>query len=174
MIQIHIICKMSDDGEMVEIPNFERYVISRSGIIASLSSGRIMKQAVIVHPGGYKHVTVTLLKDDGKRYGCIVSRLVAKAFIPNPDNLPTVDHIDRNSQNNNVSNLRWASRHTQVMNRDFPIGMSGHRNIVKNGNSWMVQIRRHKKLVFSKTFQTIEAAIQARDVFLSTEESSST
>ena len=165
---------MSDDDEMVEIPNFERYVISRSGIIASLSSGRIRKQTVIVKPCGYKHVTINLWKDDGKRYGFNVARLVAQAFIPNPDNLPTVDHIDRDSTNNHISNLRWASYHTQAMNKHYPISASGHRHIYKHKNGWRVEIHRHKQIVFFKHFQTIEAAIQARDVFLSIDEPSST
>ena len=40
-----------------------------------------------------------------------------KLLIPNPDNLPTVDHIDQNNQNNDLSNLRWASYKTQNMNK---------------------------------------------------------
>ena len=163
-----------DDGEMIPIPGFESYVISKTGIIANLSTGRIMKQYVYVKPDGYKLVTFTLRKDKGKPYTCNVARLVAKTFIPNPDNLPTVDHIDRDSTNNHISNLRWASYHTQVMNRDFPIGVSGHRHIHKNGNGWRVEIFRHNQRVFRKSFKTLEAAIEARDTFLSTEESSST
>ena len=38
-----------------------------------------------------------------------IHRLVAQAFIPNPDNLPVVDHIDGNKKNNFVSNLRWVT-----------------------------------------------------------------
>ena len=165
---------MGDDGEMVEIPGFESYVISKSGIIADLLSGRIRKQTVYVRHDGYKQVTVTLRKDDGKRYGFNVARLIAKTFIPNPEGLPTIDHIDRDSTNNHVSNLRWASYHTQNMNRDHPTGVSGHKHIRKLGNRWRVEIIRHNQRVFDKFFQTIEEAKQARDTFLSIDEPSST
>ena len=43
-----------------------------------------------------------------------VHRLVAQAFIPNPENLPEVDHIDNNPKNNAATNLRWVSRHFNV------------------------------------------------------------
>lgn len=46
-----------------------------------------------------------------------VYRIIARAFLPNPDNLPTVDHIDRNPANNSVDNLRWADYKTQNDNR---------------------------------------------------------
>ena len=40
--------------------------------------------------------------------------MVAEAFIPNPDNLPEVNHIDRNPKNNNVNNLEWCDRRTNL------------------------------------------------------------
>jgi hypothetical protein len=49
-----------------------------------------------------------------------VHRLIAETFIPNLDNKPTVDHIDRNGLNNHVSNLRWATPSEQNNNRSNP------------------------------------------------------
>ena len=56
--------------------------------------------------GGYYQVT---LFKDGKRDRYKVHRLVAKAFIPNPDNLPCINHKDENKKNNCVQNLEWCT-----------------------------------------------------------------
>ena len=55
-----------------------------------------------------------------------VHRLVAKAFIPNPDNLPMVDHEDRDKLNNNLSNLRWVTRSQNGRNRETNIIVQYH------------------------------------------------
>ena len=147
------------------IPGYPAYEVSNIGDVRH--GDRVLKGMVITRPNGYKQVRVGLYKEVKKKM-CIVSRLVAQVFLPNPDNLPTVDHIDRNSLNNHISNLRWASLHTQNMNRYHPIGASGHRHISKNRNGWQVEIQRHKKKVFHKCFPTIEEAVEARDEWLMT------
>ena len=67
--------------------------------------GRQLK--TYVSPAGYEYVGVTI---GVKRYSRLVHRLVATYFIPNPDNLPEVNHKDLNKSNNKVSNLEWVSR----------------------------------------------------------------
>ena len=52
---------------------------------------------------------------DGKRYR--LHRIIAEHFIPNPNNLPQVDHIDRDRGNNRISNLRWCTAMQNVNNR---------------------------------------------------------
>lgn len=81
--------------------------------------------------GGYEshgHLRVSLTKN-GKTKKFFIHRLVAIAFIPNPYNLPIVNHIDENQQNNNVTNLEWCDqkynmnygtcRQRGVMNTDY-------------------------------------------------------
>ena len=56
---------------------------------------------------GYKHLNLNI---DGKRKNCGVHRLVAMAFVPNPDSLPEVNHKDGDKGNNHFSNLEWCTR----------------------------------------------------------------
>ena len=64
---------------------------------------------------GYYYITLT---KNGKSVRKAVHRLVAEYFIPNSEGKPTVDHIDRDRKNNDVSNLRWATHKEQIENSD--------------------------------------------------------
>ena len=83
------------------------YEVSDKGRVRSLKFGkeRILK-SVRMQKG---YLTVGLYKNgDEKR--CYVHRLVAKTFIPNPQNLPEVNHKDENKENNSVKNLEWCDQ----------------------------------------------------------------
>lgn len=93
--------------EWKPIKNFEMYLVSNFGRVRSTHKGKdfILKQ--INHFKGYK--IVFLYGTDFKNKKCFIHRLVAEAFIENPENKPFVNHIDCNKQNNNLSNLEWMT-----------------------------------------------------------------
>ncbi len=91
--------EVSDSGE---VRSLDRMVIDSVGH-RYMVRGRILKQN-----GSNGYLMVDLCKN-GIRYPLYVHILVATAFIPNPNNLPTVNHKDGNKFNCSVSNLEWAS-----------------------------------------------------------------
>lgn len=58
------------------------------------------------------------MRKHGKNYCKNIHRLVAEYFIPNPNNYDEVDHIDRNKQNNHISNLRWVTSSMNNLNKN--------------------------------------------------------
>lgn len=80
------------------------------GVARTLKDGRCWKPRVmklIKHPAGY--LQIRLSSANGIKNTYKVHRLVAMAFIPNPNNLPQIDHIDGNRANNTAENLRWCT-----------------------------------------------------------------
>ena len=95
--------------EWKTIEGYEQYEVSNEqGLVRNKKTGRILKQW---ESRGY--LQVRLYGDNGKKT-CSVHRLVATAFIPNPNNLTDVNHIDENKLNNSVSNLEWLSHGNNV------------------------------------------------------------
>ena len=85
-----------------DIKGYEgEYKISNRGNVQSCKRNIVMKPS-LTRKNGY--LSIGLCQDGKKKY-FLVHRLVAEAFIPNPDNLPQVNHIDENKTNNDVSNL---------------------------------------------------------------------
>lgn len=80
------------------------YSVERVSSQGKKCGGRILKLGY--NRGGYLKVN---LYKDGKMKTKIVHRLVAEAFIPNPNNYPEINHIDEVKDNNNIENLEWCT-----------------------------------------------------------------
>lgn len=94
------------------------YQVSNLGNVKSLNYGRTgiehnLKQKIYGSGSGYYYVGLSMY---GKVRMLRVHRLVAEAFIPNPQNLPQINHKDENHFNNNVDNLEWCD---EVYNANY-------------------------------------------------------
>jgi len=89
------------------IEGFLGYAVTEDGEVFSARKGGFITQ--FTGNTGYKAVTI-VEHDTGKARTLSVHRLVAKAFVENPDGLPIVSHMDGDKANNKASNLYWSTR----------------------------------------------------------------
>ena len=153
--------------EFSPIPGYDDYFINRNGVVLSKKFGKER----ILNPGvssGHGYYTVGLLKNK-KQKTHTVHRLVGLTFIPNPNNYPCIDHIDRNKLNNCVDNLRWCNHQMNMSNQSKKkTNTSGLKNISfhKTSQKYKVYIQRNGKFISRKYFDTIEEAILHRNAVL--------
>ena len=99
------------------IPEFPFYKINQDGQVFSRFRGRgnavtlsdDWKPIKAVLDKGIGYYLVTLVDGQGKRKNQFIHRLLAQAFLLNPENKAHVNHIDANKQNNSLDNLEWAT-----------------------------------------------------------------
>lgn len=88
----------------VKIEGFENYEVSNLGKVRNIKSGRILKPRL--HREGYlRHA----LYKNNKQKNLLLHRILATAFIDNPEEKPCVNHIDENKLNNDLRNLEWCT-----------------------------------------------------------------
>ena len=89
--------------QWVTVKDYENYQVSNLGNVRNCKTGRILKPSTV-----WGYLTVCL-HENRKQKTCRVHKLVAIAFIPNPNNLRCINHKDENKLNNCVNNLEWCS-----------------------------------------------------------------
>ena len=110
-----VLFETSLDGEIwKDITNYDGYMVSNMGRIMSKKTKQLIIRKLTTAWDGYMEVG---LYRSGKMIRLKVHRLVAQAFIPNPENKPEVNHIDFDRRNNILANLEWCTsqenrRHT--------------------------------------------------------------
>ena len=113
-----------------KIEGYSRYSVNEVGDVRNDRTGRILRWGQDKRWGYYN---VCLYDDSGKRRGKWIHRLVAEAFIPNPNNLPQINHKDENKANNSVENLEWCD---STYNNNYGKHSS---NISKTRRKWVIQ-----------------------------------
>ena len=130
------------------VPDHERYAVSTYGNFLLRDTSNAVAHS---HRGqGYRGVWL-----DRSKYA--VHRVMTAAFIPNPDGLPCVDHINNQRDDNRLVNLRYATHTQNNMNRTCRPGH--YKGVVRYGNRWRAQIYMAGRRIILGMFDTaLEAA----------------
>jgi hypothetical protein len=128
------------------INDFDNYLINRDGVIVSTKHN---EPKIIKYKYDKRYYNVGLSKNN-KVYYKKVHRLLAETFIPNPNNLPCINHIDGNKLNNRLENLEWCTYSHNAMHM--------HKNIIQGKGTSSKQCDLYYKSNFIKSFDNISEA----------------
>ncbi len=142
------------------IDGYDNYFISSHGNVENGYTGKLIRPWI--SSKGYYYVG---LCKNGKKRSVSVHKLVANAFVDNPDNKLCVDHIDNNRLNNNESNLRFATYTENGINKKKQSNnTSGIVGVCfdKSRNKWMAHYTLNGKFKGLGRYDTLEEAKLAR------------
>lgn len=129
-----------------------RYSCTTEGKIYSHYKNGGVKEVGAQSGSGYIYVN---LSKNGVKTSKLVHRIVAETFIPNPDDLPQVDHIDENKTNNGVDNLRWCTQQKNIEYYNTKDGRDHHLELNRQHKQKIVEllqeIQREKREVHRLT-----------------------
>jgi len=134
---------------------YEDYQINRMGQVWSKKTNIILKPYLNQNLG-YMCVCLRINKKSKNIY---IHRLLGLTFLPNVNNLPQIDHIDRNKLNNDLSNLRWVTKAENSQNRDiclFPKGCIWLKRTTKNGKYYCAEFIYYKVRIRKYSYELNE------------------
>jgi hypothetical protein len=129
------------------IDNFSNYEISTYGNIRNKTTGYKLNPNIKC---GYSSLNIR--NDDGYMKNFKIHRLVALCFIPNTENKYSVNHIDHNKLNNNLSNLEWATATEQNKHRRKP--KKEIQELISSRSVWRINKDTNEKLEYYKTIKS--------------------
>jgi hypothetical protein len=171
-MHIPIVLKHKHLSELPGYEDLKDYIIFADGSLYSTKTHRFLNGCI--NAQGYRRIKFNNSK------GIVVHRLVALAFIPNPNQYEIVDHIDRDRSNNSLINLRWTDMSGNSHNRSLSsnnttgedcIGKDTKRNGIYIYHYWKIRVHYGDKILYKcipcGEFDTVipKSVIELRDQF---------
>jgi len=143
---------------MKAIPNYENYLITPEGkLYRKLKNGNIKEVKGRQNKNGYIQVTLSAKSGPVER---LIHRLVAEAFLPNPENKPQVDHIDEDKINNQVNNLRWVTAKENISHYHTKDGRDHYIRLAKKRKeqlkTYAAELRKERQEINRLTKQLVK------------------
>ena len=143
-----------------KIEGFEDYSVSNHGRVSNDKRNRVLKGHV--HYSGYNR---TALYKNKVMFQKRVHRLVAIAFIPNPENKPIINHKDGNKLNNHVNNLEWVTHKENILHAYRELGIKTRSCPViqysKDGK-FIAEYDSHTEAVRNNNFSNTKVSIKSK------------
>ena len=144
----------------MEIKDCPNYLIERDGSVYNIREDMYMKNSN--HSAGYEKVC--LVDKNGEKKYPLIHRLIALAYIPNPNNLPMVDHKNRRKKDNNIENLHWVSRRDNQLNSSRYDSKEKYITKTKSGK-YLFQIKNNVNK-YARTWNTLAEAICDKMIYI--------
>ena len=143
------------------INNYEGlYQVSNTGKVKSLNYNHTGREKILKNHKDKDGYLIVVLCKEGKQKTFKVHRLVAQAFIPNPNNLPQVNHKDENKQNNCVENIEWCDAKYNINYGTARERMAEKQKGNTRGSKPVIQIDKHTNEVINEWISASEAQRQ--------------
>jgi len=140
--------------DMREHPTYKGYFLTEDGRIYSNKRNPLKLITPQKNYRGYYYIDLYDSKTKCRKY---MHRLVAETYIPNPNNLPQVNHIDKNKSNNYINNLEWTTNHKNAIH-SFCSYKWTIQNIINNEIVEIINLRqfcRDNDLTYGGLYQTL-------------------
>lgn len=152
--------KINSSSIVLMESSYQNLYADFEGNIYRRTKNGMKRVPTFINNAGYQLVQVT--KDNGKMSTTTVQHVVASAWLPNPQHLSDVDHIDDDKLNNAVSNLQWLSHRDNLIKGHRSYSLAGHGSPVTGRK--VIKVSKDGK---KKTYRSISAAARDNDLSFS-------